>query len=372
MFKKLTFILLLLLALPLISFGQEKKKAIYFYTETCPHCVRVNEYFRSNRIYEKYEIKRIEASSPENYGKLNQYFDAFGVVSEKRGYPVIFFADQMLIGDQPIIGNFVSEIEKVGATEFPSPESIKAAVGESAGPQNGAQDSIQKSANAIPIPLLIGAALVDASNPCALAVLILLLATVIAAKGRRSALLAGLLFSLAIFISYFLMGIGVYKAITAFSLPKYISLGIGILSIAIGLVNLKDVFWPGKYFVLEVPMSWRPKMQSILKRVSSPMGAFGAGFLVSLFLIPCASGPYVVILGLLAEKVDTIKTLPLLFLYNFVFVLPMLAITFAMYFFNARMGKMEGWRTKHIRLLHAIAGAVMLFIGSYLIYGWLR
>jgi cytochrome c biogenesis protein CcdA len=133
---------------------------------------------------------------------------------------------------------------------------------------------------------------------------------------------------------------------------------------------MKDFFWYGKYFVMEVPLSWRPKMQAILKKVSSPLGAFGAGFVVSLFLVPCSSGPYVVILGLLAEKVDTTKTLALLFLYNLIFVLPMLVITLAMYF-GSRMGKLEKWRQHNLRILHLVAGAIMLFIGGYLIYNWL-
>ena len=110
-------------------------------------------------------------------------------------------------------------------------------------------------------------------------------------------------------------------------------------------------------------------MQEILKKVSSPFGAFGAGFVVSLFLVPCASGPYIAILGLLATKVNA-HMLLLLVLYNFVFVLPMLLITFAMYF-GEKMGRLEKWRKGNLRLLHLIAGTIMLFIGAYLIYSWL-
>lgn len=362
---KKIILLLILIAVPFIVSAQTtKKKAVYFYTETCPHCVRVSEYFQNNGIYEKYDIKKIEASGAENYAILNRYFDAFGSASEKRGYPVIFFADQMLVGDQPIIGNFVNEIEKVGATEFPTPESIKAAREESKNlPDNG-----QKNTSMIPIPLLIGAALADALNPCALAVLILLLATVMAAKGKNKALLSGLAFSFAIFTSYMMMGLGLYTAITAFSLPHYFSLVVAILAIAIGLANLKDVIWYGKVFIMEVPRNWRPKMQAILKKVTGPLGALGAGYLVSLFLVPCASGPYIVLLGKLAEKVSVTKTVPLLTLYNLVFVLPMIIITLAMYFGSARMGKLEEWRKNNLRLLHAITAGLMLFIGGYLLY----
>lgn len=363
--KKVILIFALIFILPVMVLAQgEKKKAIYFYSETCVHCEQVNKHFQEQNIYEKYDIQKIEASGPYNISYLNKFFDAFGVPSEKRGFPVVFFEDKMIFGDQPIINNFEKEINLVAALEFPNPETVA----KNLNIKNESENDLNKKS--IPMFLLISAALVDASNPCALAVLILLLATVIATKGKNQALLSGLLFSLAIFSSYFLMGMGVYKAITVFSLPKYISLGIGILSILIGLANMKDFFWYGKYFVMEVPMSWRPKMQAILKKVSNPIGAFGAGFIVSLFLVPCSSGPYVVILGLLAEKVETTKTLWFLALYNLIFVLPMIVITLAMYF-GSRMGKLEKWRQKNLRILHLVAGAIMLFIGGYLIYNWL-
>jgi cytochrome c biogenesis protein CcdA len=368
--KKIYLILLLTIFIPASVFAQaSKKKAVYFFSETCSHCYQVDQYFTASGIYRDYEIKKLNIADPENLELINRFSDAFGIKSEDRAVPAVFFADSVLIGDEDIIGEFKSKIGAADASEFPTPEGVTKAREEKI--KNAEEEAKNRLArSSIPLPILIGAAFVDASNPCALAVLILLLATVMGAKGKNSALLAGLLFSLAIFMSYFLMGIGAYRAITAFSLPKYFSLGIGIFSIIIGLANLKDVFWYGKGFIMEVPLSWRPKMQALIKKATSPLGAFTVGFLVSLFLVPCASGPYVAILGLLAQKVETAKTALLLVLYNFVFVLPMLIITFAMYFFNARMGKLEAWRQRNLRLLHAIAAGVMFFIGGYLIYNW--
>jgi len=363
--KKIFLVIFILLSLPVFALGQDKKKAIYFYSKTCSHCNLVNEYFQNNNIYDKYDIQKIETSGPQNIDNFNKFFAAFNVPVENRGYPVIFFADKMIAGDQKIINNFVKEIDQADASQFPTPESIIASA-------KVEKPVVEQKApvGSVHLFLLISAAFADALNPCALAVLILLLSTVVAAKGRTSALLSGFSFALAVFISYFLMGLGAYNAITAFSLPKYMSLGVGIFSILVALANLKDFFWYGKYFIMEVPMSWRPKMQMILRKVSNPIGAFGAGFVVSLFLVPCASGPYLGILGLLATKVNPTKTIALLFVYNFVFVLPMIIITLAMYF-GSRMGKIEQWRQKNLKLLHLITGAVMLFVGGYLIYTWI-
>jgi cytochrome c biogenesis protein CcdA/glutaredoxin-related protein len=339
----------------------EKKKAVYFYSETCAHCEKVNAYFQQEKIYEAYDIEKIECSGPYNTAYLNSFFDAFSVPADKRGFPAIFFQDRMILGDEPIINNFVKEIGMVSAHEVPTPEKITVLL--------QVDNENEKYSSEVSLLVLIWAALVDAINPCAFAVLILLVTTVISAEGRRGGLYSGLTFSLAIFVSYFLMGLGLYKAIGFFNLPKIFSIIIGTVAIIIGLANLKDFFWYGKIFVMEVPFSWRPKMQSIIRNVTSPVGALGAGFLVSLFLLPCTSGPYIVILGLLAQKKDLIRTISLLAIYNLIFVLPMIGITVAMYF-GVRARGLEDWRKKNIRLLHLVAGATMLFIGMYLVYSW--
>ena len=350
--KKIFFILSLLMLMPFAAQAQTqtKKTAVLFYASWCPHCQRVDAYFTQQGFYEKYDIIKLNFDDPANKQLLGKIFADQGRTGGA-GIPALIIDNTLIVGDQPILDGFPKAIDQSNGTAQQYIDSVK-----------------NKGQNSVPLLVLIGAAFVDAANPCALAVLILLLATVIAAKGKNRALLSGLMFSLAIFLSYLLMGIGVYRAIAAAGVSKYLSLGVGILAILIALANFKDVFWYGKWFIMEVPLAWRPKMQAIIKSATSPWSAFGIGFVVSLFLVPCASGPYVVILGMLAEKVDMAKTFGLLLLYNLVFVSPMILITLAMYFFNTRMGKLEGWRKDNLRLLHAITGIIMLAVGVYLIY----
>jgi len=64
-------------------------------------------------------------------------------------------------------------------------------------------------AEGLTIPAIIVAAAIDSVNPCTFAVLVLLLGTLIVAerKGKRGLVLkAGLAFTIAIYISYFLLG----------------------------------------------------------------------------------------------------------------------------------------------------------------------
>ena len=111
-------------------------------------------------------------------------------------------------------------------------------------------------------------------------------------------------------------------------------------------------------------------MKSLVRGITNPLGGFLTGLVVSLFLLPCTSGPYVIILGMLAAKTTFAKAFLYLILYNIIFVAPMLAIVFAMYF-GLPPEKAEAWRKQKIRLLHLIAGLVLIILGVALLMGWL-
>ncbi|MBU2590232.1 MAG: hypothetical protein KKB39_05725, partial [Nanoarchaeota archaeon] len=225
------------------------------------------------------------------------------------------------------------------------------------------------------IPAVILAAAVDAINPCAFAVLILLLTTILASGIKKRALYAGLAFSLSIFISYFLMGFGLYTALVASGLTRIFFIIVGILAILVGLFNLKDYLWYGKWFIMEVPLGWRPKMKSLLKHVTSIPGAFLIGFLISLFLLPCTSGPYIIILGMLAELTTRNHATMLLILYNLIFILPMIIITLAVYSGFTTTEQAEEWRKRKLKVLHLIAGIIILLLGIGMLisifFGWI-
>ena len=229
-----------------------------------------------------------------------------------------------------------------------------------------------QSLNLTPVAVVCGAA-VDAINPCEFAILILLMASMLATQdNRKKALWTGLSFTAAIFIAYFLMGVGLLEFIRSYtlSISGYFYKIIGTLAIIIGLLNIKDYFsYGGGGFIMEVPQRWRPRMKSLVRGITNPLGGFLTGLVVSLFLLPCTSGPYVIILGMLAAKTTFAKAFLYLILYNIIFVAPMLAIVFAMYF-GLPPEKAEAWRKQKIRLLHLIAGLVLIILGVALLMGW--
>jgi len=227
------------------------------------------------------------------------------------------------------------------------------------------------SLNLTPVAVVCGAAL-DAINPCEFAILILLMASILVADDtRKKALRTGFSFVAAVFIAYFLMGVGLLEFIRVYTLSfsGIFYKIVAIAAIIIGLLNIKDYFWyGGGGFIMEVPQRWRPKMKELIRGVTTPWGGFLVGLIVSLFLLPCTSGPYVVILGLLASKTHLFNAIIYLIVYNLIFIAPMVAIVLAMYF-GLPPEKAENWRKEKIRLLHLIAGLVLVALGIVMLAG---
>lgn len=223
---------------------------------------------------------------------------------------------------------------------------------------------------------VVSLAIVDAINPCALAVLVLMLFAILALapKKRRNILLAGLAFSSAVFVMYLFYGLLIIRLFqliqTLANIRVWFYKILGFLAVILGILNIRDFvrYKPGG-FLTEMPMFLRPKMRNLFFKVTSPKGAFVVGGAVSLFLLPCTIGPYLICGGILCD-LTLLQTIPWLLLYNLIFILPMLAITAICYFGFTTVERVSGWREENIRYLHLIAGLIILGLGIAMVLGW--
>ncbi len=223
---------------------------------------------------------------------------------------------------------------------------------------------------------IISLAVVDAVNPCALAVLILMLTAIIAYNphNRKNIILAGLAFVASVFIMYLIYGLIIIKflqliqALTAARLWLYKILGTA--AIILGILNIRDFikYKPGRLGT-EMPLFMRPKAQKIISGITSPKGAFSVGIFVTLFLLPCTIGPYVIAGGILSAT-EIVKTIPPLLLYNLIFVAPMLIIIGIVCWGFKRVEDISVWKEKNISKLHLVAGVIMLGLGVAMVMGW--
>jgi cytochrome c biogenesis protein CcdA/glutaredoxin-related protein len=362
----------------------EDSKYILFYAEGCEHCQEILDFLEEEKVEDSYLIDLREVrKSAENIKLFSSYLDKLWLEEEKTYVPFLV-VDQaetcdFMHGSKAIAHYFGSllDLDKIcldGVCEVPQCDS-EIACDEHFSCQ--ASNLISENKNKVLkekvkfLGILAPAALADSINPCAFAVILLLLFSLLALeKNYKKALLAWLLFCLAVFLSYFLMGLGIFSLLTKIQVEgggivRYIVVGFALL---IAVLNLKDFFWYGKGFLMEVPLSWRPAMQKIIKKVTSPIGAFFVGFLVSLFLLPCTSGPYFVVLGYLVSESANLQAWGYfcLFLYNIIFILPMIAIVLMISFWWRTVEDLWKLKNKYKRHIHLIVGILMLLMAVLL------
>lgn len=339
----------------------------FFYGDGCQHCAKVESFINNLELYSQssLDIHRFEIyNNRSNMLLLNQYFDVYNISNSERGIPAVLIGESYLIGDSPISENLIELIGQNHGAECPDFQTTN-------GEGKTGNTSPMEKLNSLSILTVVGAALVDSINPCAIAVLLILMSALLVAGDKKKAIKAGFAFTISIYIAYFLFGLGLFSAIQVSGLSYWFYKIIGVLAIVIGLANIKDFFcYGGGGFVMEIPRGWRPKLKEMLGKVTTPLGAFLMGFVVCLFELPCTGGPYIVILGLLADRMTMWASIPLLLLYNLVFVLPLIIITLLIYFGFANVEKATKWKDNNLRILHLIAGVVMLALGILITFGF--
>ncbi len=232
---------------------------------------------------------------------------------------------------------------------------------------------------------IITLAAADAINPCAFAVMTMVLVSVLLANPEKKnrVLVGGMAFTLAVFIGYFFYGlimVQLFKSFIEFTsnIYPYLTKGLAIFAILLGIFNIKDFikYQPGG-LATEMPLSLRPRVEQIIKSVTNPAGAFIAGIFVTLFLLPCTIGPYIIATGSLSNvangNIFSLAALKLLiqwlFLYNLIFILPMLGITLIVYFGVSTTEKLSEWKERKIRYIHLITGLLLIGLGIAILTG---
>lgn len=204
---------------------------------------------------------------------------------------------------------------------------------------------------------------IDAINPCAIGVLILMISVLTAAKQSPKRLLfLGSMYILSVFTVYLLAGLGLtyFFAVLPQVITEYISIFVGVLIVGAGLIEIKDYFWYGKGFSLTIP----PVFAAKLKNYSSKTTVFGVMFLgafVSAVELPCTGAPYLAIITLLSQYFDFTAFL-LLVLYNLIFVIPLFIILFLVST-GKRLTTIKHWKEHNRPVMRLLAGLLLIGMG---------
>jgi len=347
----------LILTSNLCLYSQE---LIFFYEQTCPECAVIND-FLEKRIQEIYpiQIKKLDIHKSSNAQlmiELAEIYQSEDIL--QKGTPAVF------VYNLAVQGGSRSAMRKIE-------QAVRSALREKAcsplsrlDPDDPALNSSKK----ITLPVVIGSAAVDSINPCACAVLVLLLGTILLASKRnmRRVMCSGLAFTAACFISYFLMGLGLFTAVKLIGVQHYLYIFVAALAFLLGIWNIRDGIGRIKKIHTGLPSFLQKRVKKSISGITSVSGSFIIGLLVSIFLLPCTSGPYVIIIGMLSKSSTRLQALVYLLIYNFIFIIPFIAVIFAVGLGLTTTARVEKWREKNISKFQVITGVVMIIIGFVL------
>lgn len=216
------------------------------------------------------------------------------------------------------------------------------------------------------ISTVLATAVVDSINPCAIGVLILLLSTLVMTKRKRKLIKIGLLYIFAVFITYFLFGLGLVTFLSAIPIvwAQYISVMVGLIVILAGIIEVKDYFWYGQGFSLAISPKYAAKIKEKMKHLSLGTVVF-LGVFVAAVELPCTGGPYLAITLLLSQNFD-MTALFLLVLYNIIFVMPLVIILLCV-LGGMKLQNIQNWKQSNKSYMRLITGLILIGLGIMLI-----
>ena len=300
--------------------GDRRIQVTYFFTPGCRSCERflAEEVPRLEReLGIAIDVARRDVMAAGGYEEYARAAEALGTTV--RSLPGLLVGREVLLqGEAEIRERFASVLGGGGQASPPS--------------------AAGAAAPALSVLPVLAGGLLDGVNPCAFTTLIFLLASLaLAGRGRREILLIGGLFTLAVFATYFAVGLGLFAALRAAVAFPLASQVIRWLLVAVLLVfaalSARDAVLASRGrasdMTLQLPGYLKRRIHaSIRTRVRSTAlaaSALGLGVLVSVFEFACTGQVYLPTLAYLARLGDA-RALPLLGVYNLGFVAPLAAV----------------------------------------------
>lgn len=189
----------------------------------------------------------------------------------------------------------------------------------------------------ITVPIVLGAGVADGLNPCSFALLVLFatytltLVNAVASDGsptleaRRRLLAAGSLYVGAVWITYFVIGLGLFTFLGWLGRDHLVTRVAAILALLMALWMLKDVFLPGVGPSMAAPGGTSRRMHQAIER-GGLAGMLIAGVLVGICTVPCSGAIYLDIVAVLNASGGGATGLALLALYNLAYIAPLVAV----------------------------------------------
>lgn len=353
-----------------------KKSVYFFYNKNCPSCVDTLNYLKdlTEKKYKNIDLNVYDLSSYENVNLCFYLLDKHkffeNVKSEDFNYvklksttgTTLFIGNHILVGWNDIEKNAVKDLNEYLNSDL-SDDYINKLLEEY---KDNKLINYHFESKYITVPTVLVSGLIDSINPCAIAVIIFLIATLSLTKNKRDLLKYGLIYIFTIFIVYLSLGFGFSYFIQKIHIPRLFFTIVGSILILISIISFKDFFWYGKGISLKIPK----KLEGVITNNINKATVFSIiflGFIVSLFESACSGSIYLGVLSLISKQGLNLNLILLLIVYNLVFILPLIIILIVFYFGMPRKKISKLLIQKNKKIYHLIAGFILLLLGIYMI-----
>ena len=349
MMKKFVLLLLMFCFIGIVSAVPDIEVS-YFYSVGCLSCQAVADDGVLDRVVlmDGVSLEKYDVADPVNREKFLDYLNRFDINGGVIPFLVISQRDDSGEPEFSYVMGDVSIIEDLEdyVVDF-RPKDYRADV----------------ARGSLSLWIVVAAALIDSINPCAFGVLLFLMAVLLSMGSAKRALKSGMIYTFVIFCVYFAAGLGIMRFASDFLVMDGVKIFVGVVILIMAVIELKDFFWEGKGFSLAIPKSAKPWLEKYARR-GTLLSLIVLGVLVSLVELPCTGGIYLAILSLIADSGT--KGMFYLVLYNVIFVLPLILISYSVYR-GARVDAVSAWVQKNKRFMRLAAGIIMLGLGLLLL-----
>lgn len=405
--KVLLVVIFLLISLTVYISGypqvdtSQLRRLIVFHSPTCHKCIQVKnqilphieKQFKGDIFIEYRDITDIE-----NYKLLLSLKEKYHAQHIKNVLPVFYFEGQFLNAQGEIrkpLESLIVESLTEPAKEKPSlpRPSLESDIALKEGRGLPSIDLIARFKTLRPLAV-ISAGLIDGINPCAFSVMVFFISfLMVQGYRKRELIIVGLFFIFSIFLTYILIGIGIfgflYRLKNLWLVARVFNLIIGIFSIILGVLAVYDFF---KFkqtkstdrLVLQLPTAVKNQIHSVIglhyrkSRESSRerrllifrlvLSALITGFLVSLLETICTGQIYLPTISFVLKTTHLkLSALGYLLLYNLMFILPLLAIFF-LSLWGLTTQQFAKVLKKHLLSIKILMAGVFFALGIFLIW----
>jgi len=389
---KYFFLFLVLFHLAVFSIPAECKdtpeeipQLLIFHSVTCHSCVKVKLEVMpaiEKEFQGKISIKYLDIADMENYKMLVALQTKYDPKNTRNALPVIFIKGKFLYGEP--------EVKKDLRNLIIASLENKQLVG-----HESTQVDLMSIFQGFKPLVVIGAGLLDGINPCAFTVIVFFISFLALQGYRKRELTAiGLTFIFAVFITYLLIGLGLfaflYRLEGFWLVSRIVDKVVGLFSIALGCLALYDFFkfketGETEGLILQLPRVIKNRIHSVIgthyrAKVSQGipparkniwglvLSALITGFLVSVLESVCTGQTYLPTIVFILKTAQKFRAFAYLLLYNFMFVVPLFVI-FLFALFGATSEGFSKFLKRHLLTVKILMVLLFFGLGIWLLIG---